>query len=367
MVAPLGDALSLPVAYPVYCAHGVLNQLGSIVAQSAAAHRYAVISDETVAALHGARVVGLLPAGATGMFTVPPGEQHKSRAQWAALTDALLDWGAGRDTTVVALGGGVVGDLAGFVAATFMRGIPVVQVPTTLLAMVDAAIGGKTAVDTPFGKNLVGAFHHPHAVVMDPELLETLQPPLMRAGLAEMIKHGVVADASYFAAVMEALPQIGEPRSLALASLIAGSARIKTTIVAEDWREAGRRQVLNFGHTIGHAIEHALAYGISHGDAVAVGMLVEARIAELLGVAAAGLQAAIASAVSRAGLPTRLPAGVSIGALISATAGDKKVRSGMVRYSLPTEIGQMAEGGGTWSLEVDEKTVASALGDHLLS
>jgi 3-dehydroquinate synthase len=359
------DALDLPLDYPVICRSGALDALASIVQQAAPSHRVAVISDDTVAAHHAARVLAQFPALSTRLFTMPPGEQEKTRARWATLTDALLEWGAGRDTTIVALGGGVVGDLAGFVAATFMRGVPVVQVPTTLLAMVDASVGGKTAVDTPAGKNLVGAFHNPAAVVIDPAVLRTLPPAVLRSGLAEMLKHGVIADASYFDAMLQALPSLRAEGadSAAFTALIAGSVRIKADVVAEDTREGGLRQILNFGHTVAHAVERLRNYDMLHGDAVAMGMVAEARMAERVGLAPAGLARAVSDAVRRAGLPTAIPGDLDHYAVIAATHGDKKARSGAARYSLPRGIGEMEAAEGRWSLPVADEIALSALAD----
>lgn len=355
--------LSLPLDYPVYCKPGALFDLGTIVAQVAPAHRYAIITDETVEPLYAHRVVERLPVNASRVFTIPTGERFKTRERWIELTDALSAWGAGRDTTVLTLGGGVVGDLGGFVAATYMRGVPVVQIPTTLLAMVDASVGGKTAVDTPFGKNLVGAFHNPSAVVMDTDVLVSLPPDLLRGGLAEMIKHGIVADASYFDGVLHELPLIESRGASApgLVALVAGSVRIKAAIVAEDTREGGLRQVLNFGHTVGHALEQLLEYRIAHGDAVAVGMVVEARIAELLGLAEVGLRAAVVDAVTAAGLPSGLPSGVNPDDLVPLTHGDKKVRGGLGRYALPRGIGEMEAAEGRWAVPVADEVVRQAL------
>lgn len=359
----------LPLTYPVYCAPGALGALGHIVQQHAPAHRYVVISDEVVAPLHAARVMAALqqiaPAERSTLLTLPAGEQHKTRAEWARLSDALLAWGAGRDTTILALGGGVVGDLVGFVAATFMRGVPVVQLPTTLLAMVDAAVGGKTAVDTPAGKNLVGAFHDPAAVVMDTALLNTLPPAVLRTGLAEMLKHGVLANAAYFAQVEETgrrLAQLDDrARAAALTPLVADSVRIKAAVVADDAREGGKRQVLNFGHTIAHAIEKLLDYRLPHGDAVALGMIVEAQLAELSGVAREPLARRIREALTAVGLPTTLPAGVDRDAVLHETHGDKKARAGAARYALPLALGEMDPAEGRWSRPVADALVRQAL------
>lgn len=365
--AGLPQPLSLPLPYPVYCGAGTVAGIAAVIDLVAPAYRVAIISDHTVATLHGAAVTAQFPADRRRLFTIPPGEQEKTRTRWAELTDALLDWGAGRDTTIVALGGGVIGDLAGFVASTFMRGLPVVQVPTTLLAMVDASVGGKTAVDTPFGKNLVGAFHNPSAVVIDPDVLATLPGDVLRSGLAEMIKHGVIADAPYFDAVLRAVPGIRAAGAAApgfgatIAGLIAGSVRIKAEVVAEDTREGGLRQILNFGHTIAHAIERVMDFRLLHGEAVAIGMVAEARIAERIGLAAPGLSVAIADAVQRAGLPSALPAGVQLEDVIFATHADKKARSGSARYALPRGIGEMEAAEGRWSVAVEDGIVRDAV------
>ncbi len=361
------DALELPLPYPVYARAGVRHTIGEIARLAAPSHRVAVISDTAVARWHADAIVAQFPASSTRLFTIPPGEQEKTRARWAELTDALLEWGAGRDTTVIAVGGGVIGDLAGFVASTYMRGLPVIQVPTTLLAMVDASVGGKTAVDTPFGKNLVGAFHNPSAVVIDPEVLATLPADVLRSGLAEMIKHGVIADAPYFDAVLRFADAVREHGAQApdfattITTLITGSVRIKAEVVAEDTREGGLRQILNFGHTIAHAVERVLNFELLHGDAVAMGMVAEARIAESIGLAGPGLAVAIADAVERAGLPSRLPSGISLDDIIAATHGDKKARGGAARYSLPRGIGEMESAEGKWAVAVTDDAVRTAL------
>ena len=361
------EPLALPLPYPVYAQPGVRHALGEIVHRAAPSHRVAVISDSAVAGLHASAIAARFPSESSRLFTIPPGEQEKTRARWAELTDALLEWGAGRDTTVIAVGGGVIGDLAGFVAATYMRGLPVIQVPTTLLAMVDASVGGKTAVDSPFGKNLVGAFHNPSAVVIDPEVLTTLPGDILRSGLAEMIKHGVIADAAYFDAVLRFAGSVRDHGASAphfaatIATLIIGSVRIKADVVSEDTREGGLRQILNFGHTIAHAVERVLNFELLHGDAVAMGMVAEARIAEAIGVAGEGLTLAITNAVERAGLPSRLPVGISLDHIIAATHGDKKARGGAARYSLPRAIGHMEPAEGKWSIAVPDAVVHSAL------
>ena len=353
------------VAYPVFVHRGLLSSLAHHAFSSAPAHRYAIIADSTVTVHYEEQIRANFPENRTLLLTVPPGEREKSRERWSSLTDALLGWGAGRDTTIIAVGGGVVCDLAGFVAATFMRGIPVIQVPTTLLAMVDASIGGKTGVDTEAGKNLVGAFHNPGAVLIDPDLLQTLPLPVFRSGIAEMIKHGVLASAHYFDSIVNALPGLAGPSpadSAALPDLIEESIRIKAAIVAADEREGGVRQTLNFGHTIAHAIEQNVGYEMLHGDAVAIGMIVESCIAEWVGIAGNGLATRVREAVVAAGLPALLPTTVDAEALVASTHADKKARGGAVRYALPVRIGAMC-GENNWSVPIGDEIVLEVVSE----
>jgi 3-dehydroquinate synthase len=295
--------------------------------------------------------------------TISAGESHKTRETWATITDALLKAGLGRDSTIIALGGGVVGDIAGFVAATYMRGVPVVQVPTTLVAMVDAAIGGKTGVDTPAGKNLVGCFHMPAAVLIDPEVLATLPLRELRAGFAEVIKCGVVADTAYFELVRSAMPQVllGALESDRLTPLIVGGVEIKVRVVSEDEREAGLRKILNFGHTIGHAVEKTTGYSLLHGEAVAIGMALESELAEKIGVAEPGTAAKIQETLRIADLPTKLPPECSAQLMLDAMRSDKKGREGQIRFALPSRIGAMAKVGSDWSVPVADELILEVL------
>ncbi len=366
----LADAAAGLLPYPVWLGAGALDRLGAVVAAAAPAHRYALVTDEAVAALHADRALAALAphAGAEPLLVaVPPGEAHKTRDTWAAVTDRLLAAGCGRDTTVVALGGGVVGDLAGFVAATYLRGVPVVQVPTTLLAMVDASVGGKTAVDTPHGKNLVGAFHPPAAVLLDPALLGTLPARDLRAGAAEALKHGVIASERHFDEVAALLPALGappDPAALArLAAVVGDSVAVKAAVVAADPFERGRRKALNFGHTVGHAVESAGGYALRHGEAVAVGMAAESLIAERMGVAGAGTAARVRAACAAGGLPVAPPPGLDPAAVLEATRSDKKARAGRVEYALPVRVGAMADAGGRWAVPVDDALVLDVLAE----
>jgi 3-dehydroquinate synthase len=350
--------------YRVTVGAGALDRLGDIVAGAAPAYRYAVITDEIVAPLYAERVRALLgPHGDVTMVAIPSGEASKTREMWAYVTDDLLDNAFGRDSTIVAVGGGVVGDLAGFVAATYMRGLPFVQVPTTLLAMIDASIGGKTGVDTRAGKNLVGAFHQPAAVVVDPAVLATLPVEDLRAGFAEAIKHGVIADEAYFdrvaasAADLESL----DVESDAMLDVVARSIEIKADVVRRDEREAGVRKTLNFGHTIGHAIERCAGYTLRHGDCVAIGMVAESAIAERIGVATDGTAQRVLAAVRAAGLPHAHPRSMPVDEIIDATRSDKKTRADRAEYALPARIGAMSAAEQGWSLPVEDAIVREVL------
>jgi 3-dehydroquinate synthase len=353
----------IDTGYRVHIMPGSIDAVGGVARVAVRAHRYAIITDSNVGPLYARRVEAALEGLPAHVFTIPAGETHKTREHWASVTDQMLDAAFGRDSAVIALGGGVVGDLAGFVAATFMRGIPIVQMPTTVLAMLDASIGGKTGVDTPAGKNLVGAFHSPAAVIIDPEVLSTLPHTQFRAGLAEALKHGVIAEASHFeaAAAVAAAHREHPPEVRVIGALIARSVEIKSFVVASDAREFGRRKTLNFGHTLGHAIEHLSGYRLLHGEAVAIGMCLESALAERIGVATTGTADRIRRACEAAGLPTRRPLEIPPAAILEATHGDKKGRRGRAEYALPTRIGAMAFGDRGWAAPVDDEAVLAAL------
>jgi 3-dehydroquinate synthase len=330
----------------------------------APAHRYAIITDSNIEPLYASKVESQFERGAVGVLTVSAGETSKTRDMWARLTDQMLGKGYVRDSAVIALGGGVVGDLAGFVAATFMRGIPVVQVPTTLVAMVDASIGGKTAVDTFAGKNLVGAFHPPAVVLIDPQLLATLPLRELRAGFAEIIKHGVIADEPYLfqvASTASELLSADGAMSDRMVSLIVRSVEIKADVVSRDEREEGLRKVLNFGHTIGHAVEMVSGYSLLHGEAVAIGMALESKLAELLGLARPGTAASVITALQAAGLPTDLPKDYGPDAVMDAMRSDKKGRSGKTMFALPLRIGAMAGEDTGWTVSVGDDQLREVL------
>ncbi|MBX6364030.1 MAG: 3-dehydroquinate synthase [Gemmatimonadetes bacterium] len=354
-----------PADYDVVIRRGALAELPGLLADAAPAHRYGLVTDAVVAPLLAERVQATLAdAGQrVDLFVLPAGEAAKTRETWCRLHDELLAHGFGRDAALVALGGGVVGDLAGFAAATYLRGIPVVQVPTTLLAMVDASLGGKTGVDTPAGKNLIGAFHHPRLVVMDPEVLRTLPASELRAGLAEAVKHGAIADAAYFEWIRAHAAALLAGDAATLEALIEPSVRIKSAVVAEDPYETGPRKALNFGHTVGHGVEAASRYGLPHGFAVAIGMVVEAAAGEAAGITRAGTADELRAVLEELGLPTSPPADIRADAVLAALRSDKKARASRVHYALVRRLGEMARTpAGDWTFALPDEVVLRALG-----
>jgi 3-dehydroquinate synthase len=343
-------------SYPVYLEPGALGRLRSLVASHLPGRRLALISDATVHRLFESfrraetsewqgppndlskTQRPALPTFAAELI-VPAGEASKTRDRWAQLSDELLAHGFGRDSAIIALGGGVVGDLAGFVAATYLRGIPCVQIPTTLLAMLDASVGGKTGVDTPRGKNLIGAFHPPAAVVADPLLLRTLPAREYHGGLAEAVKHGLIADREYFTWLGGVADRVAARDIETLTRLVQRSIEIKAAVVADDEYETGRRAVLNAGHTVAHAIEHASEYTLSHGEAVAIGLVVECRLAEAMGIGRQGLSQQVAELLERLGLGTELNQRLPRERMLEAMSLDKKNRAAELRFALAQEVG----------------------------
>ncbi|MBI5487529.1 MAG: 3-dehydroquinate synthase [Deltaproteobacteria bacterium] len=308
----------------------------------------ALIADRRVLRLHGPSILRRLArcAPVVRVFSFPPGERSKTREMKAALEDRLLRARLGRDTCVVALGGGVALDLAGFVAATYLRGVPSIYVPTTLLAQIDAAVGGKTGVDVPGGKNLVGAFHFPAAVLIDPRFLRTLPPVEWRCGLAEMVKHAVIGDARLFAVLERSALRLRRPHALD-ADLLLAALRVKLEVVRRDPFEAGLRAVLNFGHTIAHALESASGHRVPHGLAVAVGMVVEADVAVARGILARAARDRLVALHGRLGLPTFDP--TPFARLAPFLAVDKKNRAGALHVALPGALGTAIRARRDWT------------------
>ena len=350
--------------YPIRVRQGIRRSLHQMIPAHAKAHRYAIIADERVAELYAQAIAeGMRRDGRdVHLFTFPPGEASKTTEEWARITGAMLNAGFGRDSAVIAVGGGVTGDLAGFVAATFMRGVPLVMVPTSLVAMIDSSIGGKAGVDVPEGKNLVGAFHSPHLVVVDPEVAVTLPRAERAQGLAEAVKHGAILDPVYLADLEGDIPCVLNGEVGATTRVVVRSIEIKAEVVSKDERESGLRKVLNFGHTLGHAVESAGDYALPHGSCVALGMILEARVGERLGITRKGTSDTLLKMASLLELPTFLPAGLAPGAILEFTRSDKKGRAGRPRYVLLSQAGKVAAA-EDWAREVPDEIVLEVLED----
>lgn len=328
-------------AYTIHVGVGILDRLGELCAAAGLGRKALVVTNETVAPLYLERAeASLRRAGfAPERAVVPDGEAYKSWEQAGALLDRCVAAGLERTSFIVALGGGVIGDLAGFVAAVYMRGIRFVQVPTTLLAQVDAAVGGKVAVNHPAGKNLVGAFHQPSLVLSDIGVLSSLPDRELAAGLAEVVKHGLIRDAALYRDILAAPERFRGRESGALLRAVVDSCRIKGEIVARDEKEQGERAVLNFGHTVGHALEAAAGYGTyTHGEAVAIGMVVEAALSTRIGEITLDDVLRLAELLAALGLPTRPEPAVAERA-VAFLMRDKKVREGRLRLALLERIG----------------------------
>jgi 3-dehydroquinate synthase len=343
--------------YEVRVADGALGELPTHVGQITKG-RVWIVSDTEVWPHHGAALQALLTdAGIVAeAMQIPAGEASKNLATVSAVYDWLIGRGVERGDLLLAFGGGVVGDLAGFVAATVLRGIAVIQLPTTVLAVVDSSIGGKTGVDHPGGKNLIGAFHQPRLVLADTRLLATLPSAERQSGWAEAIKHGVIEDAALFADLAThacALRELAEPWT---SELLRRAAAVKVRVVSGDEREQGERILLNFGHTIGHALEHWSEFGIRHGECVAIGMGVAAAIARRAGLCGADVGEQIDGALGLFGLPTRIPAEADPDVLLRIAQGDKKVQAQRIRWVLPTAIGS-----ATVRQDIDPALVREAL------
>ena len=352
--------------YEVMVQPGLLHRLPSVLAERVPGSSYPVVADERVAELYGASLAEALRQHGlhAPLLTFPPGEGSKNREVWARLMDGLLEEGVDREAVVLSVGGGVTGDLAGFVAATCLRGLRVVQVPTSLVAMVDSSVGGKTGVDVPAGKNLVGAFHPPSLVAVDPETVRTLPRARRAEGLAEVVKHGAIRDRAH----LEEVEGWSEPLLAGAlqetAAVVYRSVQVKAQVVGQDEREGGLRRILNFGHTVGHALEVATDYRMPHGEAVAAGMVAEARLGEALGVTEAGTAHGLERVLQGLDLPVRVPAELDPEAVVLGTRTDKKGARGRARYVLLRHLGAVAEGEG-WVHSVEEgevRTIIRSLG-----
>ena len=347
-----------PRSYRIVVDAGILGRVGPELKALGVGGKVALFSDAGILARLGDPVRASLTAAGFDVSVVelPAGEAAKSVEVASRGWDALLAAGLDRGSTVVALGGGAVGDLAGFVAATYMRGVNFVQLPTTLLAQVDASIGGKTAIDHPRAKNLVGAFHQPRLVLVDPAALTTLPEREFRSGLAEVVKHGIVLDADYFADLEKSLGALLARDIETLTRVVAGSCRLKANVVERDEQESELRAVLNYGHTIGHAVEAVTGYARwTHGEAVSLGIAAEARLAERLGVGSRETAVRQIELLRAVGLPVR-DSGAAPLAVLEALGRDKKAREGRVPFVLAPAIGRF-----TVVFDVPQETVLETL------
>lgn len=327
----------------LHVAHGLLSRLGALMREAGLDGAAHVISDTSVLPLYGPAALDTLRAAGyeAAAYAVPAGEHSKSLAQASALYDWLVERRCERRDVVVALGGGVVGDLAGFVAATFLRGLALVQVPTTLVGQVDSAIGGKVAVNHPRAKNMIGAFHQPRLIVADVALLRTLPSRELRAGWAEVIKTALILDADLLRLLEARAREMEELSPDLTTEVVRRCAEHKLAVVAQDERDEGRRIILNYGHTMGHALEAAAGYGaLLHGEAVAIGMLGAARLAHRMGLCPAPLVERHRQVIAAYGLPTRAPV-VPHEAVLEAMALDKKSRAARIRWVLLADVGDV--------------------------
>ncbi|MGB3511025.1 MAG: 3-dehydroquinate synthase [Microcoleaceae cyanobacterium] len=331
-------------SYEIAIASGNLDQLGPKMQPLNLGKKVLLVSNPEIFAHYGERAIASLKQ--TGFdishCILPAGEEYKTPQTLQTIYNAALAHRLERSSTMVALGGGVVGDMTGFAAATWLRGLNVVQVPTSLLAMVDAAVGGKTGVNHPQGKNLIGAFHQPRLVLIDPEVLKTLPIREFRSGMAEVIKYGVIWDAELFAK-MENSQRLDEINNLTpglLEQILIRSCQSKADVVAKDEKESGLRAILNYGHTVGHGVESLTGYTVvTHGEAVGIGMVAASRLAVELGMWDEQSDGRQLGLIEKAALPTKLPGGLDIEEILVSLQTDKKVKAGKVRFVLPTGLG----------------------------
>jgi 3-dehydroquinate synthase len=329
--------------YPLYLEPGLLTTTGSLLREQGFGGKILVVTNPKVAALYLSRLQAGLEAAdfiVTNVL-IPDGENYKRLDQLAKVYDAAADCRLERDSLILALGGGVIGDLAGFAAATYLRGVKLLQVPTTLLAQVDSSIGGKVAVNHRAGKNLIGAFYQPTVVLSDPETLSTLDQREFKTGLAEIIKAGLIGDRELDLFLRQESAAVKQQQIVALLTIIRRACAFKARIVDEDVRESGRRVIVNYGHTIGHALEAETCYDhFRHGEAVAIGMVGAAKLSVALGLATPDLTAATLDLLRTYGLPTTIP-GLSAEKLLARMAWDKKMKDGQLRFILSPGLGEV--------------------------
>ncbi len=328
-------------SYEIYIGEDIVDRMGLIIAKNNWASRYIIVTDSNVHPLHGERVHAILREMdlKVDLIEFPAGETSKNIQTVLQIVDRMIGLGADRTSALIALGGGVVGDITGFVASVYMRGIPYIQVPTTLLSQVDSSIGGKTGIDLPQAKNIVGTFYQPKGVFIDLAFLKTLKPWEIGTGLAEVVKYGIIDDPDLFGLLEAEAEAIKDLDRGLLEEIIARSCRIKKGIVEIDEHERGVRRILNFGHTIGHAIEAESGYSISHGDAVSMGMVAAALISERLKYLPSGDRERVISLIRSMDLPDRIPTTLSTDGIVSRIKRDKKKEGDTVHFVLLKKIG----------------------------
>ena len=332
-------------SYQIEIAAGKLDRLGALMQPLKLGQKVLVVSNPEIFGHYGQRTIAALEAAGyeVAHHLIPAGEPYKTLESIQKIYDTALGFRLERSSTMLALGGGVVGDMTGFAAATWLRGLNFVQVPTSLLAMVDASIGGKTGVNHPQGKNLIGAFYQPRLVLIDPEVLQTLPEREFRAGMAEVIKYGIIWDDRLFEQLENAprLDRLEDLDKTLLEEILGRSCQAKADVVSKDEKEAGLRAILNYGHTIGHAVESLTDYTtFVHGEAVAIGMVAASRIAIELGLWDRECDRRQLALIEKTQLPTQVPSNLAVDDILTALQSDKKVKGGIVRFVLPTQIGR---------------------------
>jgi len=349
-------------SYDIFVEPDLLEKIPALLKKFNLKTRFAIITDSNVYHLYGKKLFKRMShEGYKGeIIQFKAGEKQKNRKTINNIQNKMFEKKFARDSFVIALGGGVTGDIAGFVASTYNRGIPFVQIPTTLLSMVDSSIGGKTGIDTKYGKNLIGTFYQPKAVFIDTDVLDTLDKKELRNGYAEIIKHAIIADKNLFNFINKNFDKIISLDSTTIVDLITKNLKIKAEVVEKDELEQNLRRILNFGHTIGHAIEKLSKYKMSHGECVAIGMILESGISNLLNVLSESDLNKIHFCIKKFGLPVKLPK-MNYDKIISATKSDKKAKSGKIFYALPEKIGEMHNINGEYGIPVEDSTVKTAL------
>lgn len=350
-------------SYNIHIGKGIINTIPETLSFENIAYSYVLITDSNVEELYGINLYNKLKSSfdKVDLISFPAGEQSKNRKIKSFIEDRMFKGGFARDSAVIAIGGGVVGDIAGFVAATYTRGIPYIQVPTSLVACVDSSIGGKTAIDTNYGKNLIGAFYQPKAVYIDIETLKTLNTKEINEGLAEVIKYGVISDNAFFNYLENNIQNVYEFDDETLFHIISTSCRIKSKVVERDEKETNLRKILNFGHTIGHAIEQISDYKITHGEAISRGMVLEGKISLKLTNWSEDSQTRLIKLFQMANLPTKLPENMDADKIIDVMKLDKKARQGKIEMSLPDSIGKMFTKDSGYGIGVSDDLVRGAL------